>query len=272
MHARGRTRSGTRGSGSNPVGRVGESPAKAGVRSGCVNASSSGGELGWQPAGAWSKLFRLSPLLLVAGRMRASWQLAGSCCHAGDAPRLSVCSICCGGSVDRRGGDGIPRGNTRTLFLQPVRAHLRPRQKRWGLSHFPVPGEAQVTLPVGRVKLRYQESYRAWSGGEPGVGIDFDVPAKLRVGVTSPGGESLDIKGPGFRGMGASVEVGGNWSRPWPGHRRDRPARRVHDHRRSRTQGRGRAADPGWRVARPGGARVAKAQTIPRAFPTARGL
>jgi hypothetical protein len=81
------------------------------------------------------------------------------------------------------------------------------------LATFQVPGEARVTLPVGKVKLRYQESYRAWSGGEPGVGIDFDVPAQLQVGVTSPDGESLDIKGPGFRGMGASVEVGGNWSR-----------------------------------------------------------
>ena len=81
------------------------------------------------------------------------------------------------------------------------------------LATFPVPGEARLTLPVGKVKLRYQESYRAWSGGEPGVGIDFGVPAKLQVGVTSPDGESLDIKGPGFRGMGASLEVGGNWSR-----------------------------------------------------------
>jgi hypothetical protein len=78
---------------------------------------------------------------------------------------------------------------------------------------FPIPGEAKVTVPVGKVKLRYQESYRAWSGGEPGVGIDFDVPARLQVGVTSPDGEALDIKGPGFRGMGASIEVGGNWSR-----------------------------------------------------------
>jgi hypothetical protein len=78
------------------------------------------------------------------------------------------------------------------------------------LAAFPVPGEAQVTLPVGKVKLRYQESYRASSGGE---GIDFGVPAKLQVGVTSPGGESLDIKGPGFRGMGASLQVGDNWSR-----------------------------------------------------------
>ena len=80
------------------------------------------------------------------------------------------------------------------------------------LATFPVPGEARVTLPVGKVKLRYQESYRAFSGGE-GVGIDFDAPAELQVGVTSPDGDSLDIKGPGFRGMGASLEVGGNWSR-----------------------------------------------------------
>jgi hypothetical protein len=78
------------------------------------------------------------------------------------------------------------------------------------LATFPVPGEAQVTLPVGKVKLRYQESYRAWSGDD---GIDFGVPEKLQVGVTSPEGESLDIKGPGFRGMGASLEVGGDWSR-----------------------------------------------------------
>ena len=80
------------------------------------------------------------------------------------------------------------------------------------LATFPVPGEARLTLPVGKVKLRYQESYQAHGGGEAG-GIDFGVPAKLQVEVTSPEGESLDIKGPGFRGMGASLEVGGGWSR-----------------------------------------------------------
>lgn len=99
-----------------------------------------------------------------------------------------------------------------TLYSLFERIFTRGRRAE-EYATFPVPGEAQVTLPVGKVKLRYQESYRAWSGGEPGVGIDFDVPAKLQVGVTSPDGESLDIKGPGFRGMGASLEVGGNWSR-----------------------------------------------------------
>jgi hypothetical protein len=73
------------------------------------------------------------------------------------------------------------------------------------LATLPVPGEARVTLPVGRVKLRYQESCMA--------GDDFRAPATLQVGVTSPEGESLDIKGPGFLGMGASREVTGDWSR-----------------------------------------------------------
>jgi hypothetical protein len=99
-------------------------------------------------------------------------------------------------------------------FIRESRsAFLHQGRSAGDLATVPVPGEALVTLPAGRVKLRYQESYRAWSGGEPGVGIDFDVPAQLQVGVTSPDGESLDIKGPGFRGMGASLQVGGNWSR-----------------------------------------------------------
>ena len=46
-----------------------------------------------------------------------------------------------------------------------------------------------------------------------GRGDRLEVPERLQVGVTSPDGESLDIKGPGFRGMGASLQVGGNWSR-----------------------------------------------------------
>jgi hypothetical protein len=99
-----------------------------------------------------------------------------------------------------------------TLYSLFERIFSRGKRSAGDVATFPVPGEARVTLPVGKVKLRYQESYRAWSGGESG-GIDFAVPAKLRVGVTSPEGESLDIKGPGFRGMGASLQVGGNWSR-----------------------------------------------------------
>jgi hypothetical protein len=98
-------------------------------------------------------------------------------------------------------------------FIRESRsAFLHQGRSAGDLATLPVPGEARVTLPAGRVKLRYQESYRAFGGGESG-GIDFGVPAELQVGVTSPDGESLDIKGPGFRGMGASLQVGGNWSR-----------------------------------------------------------
>jgi hypothetical protein len=73
-----------------------------------------------------------------------------------------------------------------------------------------VPGELGVMVPGGKLKLTYQESYRA-SGGEDS--IDFGVPAALEVSVTSPAGEPLDIKGPGFGGMGASLSTGRGWSR-----------------------------------------------------------
>ena len=68
----------------------------------------------------------------------------------------------------------------------------------------------EVTLPAGKAKLSYQESYKA-SGGEDG--IDFGVPAALEVSVVSPDGEALEIKGPGFGGMGAVLDTGSNWSR-----------------------------------------------------------
>jgi hypothetical protein len=74
-----------------------------------------------------------------------------------------------------------------------------------------VPGELAVMIPAGgKLKLNYQESYRA-SGTEDT--IDFGVPAALEVSVSSPAGESLEIKGPGFRGMGASLSTGRGWSR-----------------------------------------------------------
>jgi hypothetical protein len=74
-----------------------------------------------------------------------------------------------------------------------------------------VPGELAVVLASGRkLKLNYQESYRA-SGTEDT--IDFGVPAGLEVSITSPAGEPLQIKGPGFGGMGASLSTGRGWSR-----------------------------------------------------------
>jgi hypothetical protein len=76
---------------------------------------------------------------------------------------------------------------------------------------FLVPGESTVTLPAGsRLKVSYQEEYTA-SGGEGS--IDFYVPKELQIEVTGPAGEPLELKGPGFRGMGQSANTGRGWSR-----------------------------------------------------------
>jgi hypothetical protein len=77
---------------------------------------------------------------------------------------------------------------------------------------FAIPGETSVTVPAGKLKLTYQESYRA-SGGGDGP-IDFDVPAALEVQVSGgSGSEPLEIKGVGLRGMGSSVDVSRGRSR-----------------------------------------------------------
>ena len=76
---------------------------------------------------------------------------------------------------------------------------------------FMVPGEGAVTLPSGsRLKISYQEEYKA--GGTEDT-IDFGVPAALQVQVSGPSGEAMEIKGPGFRGMGANLDTGSGWSR-----------------------------------------------------------
>src|SRR5262245_41233345 len=65
-----------------------------------------------------------------------------------------------------------------------------------------IPGQTTVTVPAGGMKLTYQESRRA-AGDEDT--IYFSAPDSLEVKVTSAaGGEPLEIKGPGFGGMGSS--------------------------------------------------------------------
>jgi hypothetical protein len=87
---------------------------------------------------------------------------------------------------------------------------FRSRRTADDYGTFPVPGETSVMLQPGKLKLSYQESYKASSTGDT---IDFGVPAALTVTVTAPTGEALDLKGPGFRGMGASLNTGSGWSR-----------------------------------------------------------
>jgi hypothetical protein len=78
-------------------------------------------------------------------------------------------------------------------------------------GRFMVPGETTVTVPAGKLKVSYQEEYKA--GGDEDS-IDFGVPGQLQVTVTNAAtGEPLEIKGPGFRGIGESLDTGSGWSR-----------------------------------------------------------
>ncbi len=87
---------------------------------------------------------------------------------------------------------------------------FRSRRTADDYGKIPVPGQTTVALPAGKLRLSYQESYKA-RGTEDS--IDFGVPAGLGVTVESPAGDPLDIKGPGFHGTGSSLNTGSGWSR-----------------------------------------------------------
>jgi hypothetical protein len=85
------------------------------------------------------------------------------------------------------------------------------RASRDDYGMFMVPGETTVSLPAGKLKISYQEEYKA--GGGEGE-IDFGVPDALQVTITNAaGGDPIPIKGPGFRGMGEHLDTGSGWSR-----------------------------------------------------------
>jgi hypothetical protein len=88
---------------------------------------------------------------------------------------------------------------------------FRSRASRDDYGRFMVPGESTVTVPAGKLKVSYQEEYKAPSDGDS---IDFGVPGALQVTVTNDAtGEQMEIKGPGFKGMGESLDTGSGWSR-----------------------------------------------------------
>ena len=92
-----------------------------------------------------------------------------------------------------------------------MRRVFASRASRDDYGTFPVPGEMTVTLPAGKLKVSYQEEYQAGSTGDS---IDFGTPDALKVEVlNASGGDPLPIKGPGFHGMGESLDTGGGWSR-----------------------------------------------------------
>ena len=83
---------------------------------------------------------------------------------------------------------------------------FRSRASADDYASIAVPGETTVTVPAGKLKLTYQESYNAPSTGDGD--IEFGTPSALQVTVTSAAGEALEVKGPGFRGMGSSSPLG----------------------------------------------------------------
>jgi hypothetical protein len=87
---------------------------------------------------------------------------------------------------------------------------FRSRRTADDYGAFPVPGGTTVMLRPGKLKLSYQESYKAPSTEDS---IDFGVPSALDITVTAPTGETMAVKGPGFAGMGASLNTGSGWSR-----------------------------------------------------------
>lgn len=88
---------------------------------------------------------------------------------------------------------------------------FRSRASRDDYGMFMIPGESTVTVPAGKLKVSYQEEYKASSDGDS---IDFGVPGQLQVTVTNDAtGEQMEVKGPGFRGMGESLDTGSGWSR-----------------------------------------------------------
>ena len=88
---------------------------------------------------------------------------------------------------------------------------FRSRASRDDYGQFMIPGESTVIVPPGKLKVSYQEEYKASSDGDS---IDFGVPGQLQVTVTNDAsGKQMEIKGPGFRGMGESLDTGSGWSR-----------------------------------------------------------
>jgi hypothetical protein len=88
---------------------------------------------------------------------------------------------------------------------------FQSRASRDDYGNFMVPGQSTVAVPAGKLKVSYQEEYKASSDGDD---IDFGVPDQLQVTVTNDGtGEQMEIKGPGFKGTGESLDTGSGWSR-----------------------------------------------------------
>ena len=78
-------------------------------------------------------------------------------------------------------------------------------------GEIPVPGEATMTLPAGKVKLSYQEGQHTSQVEDER--IQFFAPDDLVVTVVGPDGSELTVDGPGIAGTGSSKSTGIGFSR-----------------------------------------------------------
>jgi hypothetical protein len=82
---------------------------------------------------------------------------------------------------------------------------FRGRKTAGAYGAVAVPGEGQIALQPGKVRVTYQESK---SSAVVVNDEDFDVPAALQVSVVSPSDQPVTLKGPGIKGMGSSTSTG----------------------------------------------------------------
>ena len=85
------------------------------------------------------------------------------------------------------------------------RVFIRSRRDAGVYGALPVPGETEVVVQPGKVRVTYQESKSST------VQVNetyFEVPAALSVGVLTPSGKEVTLKGPGFKGKGRTTVTG----------------------------------------------------------------
>ena len=76
---------------------------------------------------------------------------------------------------------------------------LGSSKKRGAYGSVGVPGEAEIVLQPGKVKVTYEQTRLSHVSDD-----HFEVPAGIQVTVTSPSGQPVELKGPGIAGKGTT--------------------------------------------------------------------
>ncbi len=82
---------------------------------------------------------------------------------------------------------------------------MRGRKKAGVHGSLEIPGTLQLELAPGKVRVTYEE---AKSTAVVINDNEFGVPTGLQLTITSPGGQPVELRGPGIAGMGESTSTG----------------------------------------------------------------